>query len=474
MRVLLVEDKTEFAQLVEKAVRSIPDCELVWCASRDSALARLAAESFDLVVLDRRIPSMDDVLDDHADHGWRVFQHVRENLPGTPVWFLTGSEDADFVVELNNEFGRTADVHGRRQNEQMYQVCWKKRISECVKRLRDFAEHRAILERIAVNSLGGSPVLTVEEYRTLRMFGRQRNGAVVDCVVLGGGLSSSRVLKVVVKEANGAVLLTAVAKVAPLPVIRDEAERYQNHITRLAPGGFPPLTERIEVGAGNTGAIFYGMVGAKVQSLFERLAGNHPETAELPARLRALEHGWYQGKQTTRVRVGQIRRRFIGDPQLPAIENELDGIDTTAVEDKEINVSQCCQHGDFHCANVVFDETDRAMVIDFGDVGGAVSAIDPVTLELSTVFHTQHTSLPADWPTEAHMTQWVDVERYVEGCAFGPFIRGCRAWALAEAASEDEVIAVAYGYALRQLKYADTDKALARALIRACIARLAR
>jgi hypothetical protein len=32
---------------------------------------------------------------------------------------------------------------------------------------------------------------------------------------------------------------------------------------------------------------------------------------------------------------------------------------------------------------------------------------------------------------------------------------------------------VAYGYAMRQLKYGDTDKALARALIRACIARLA-
>jgi hypothetical protein len=48
----------------------------------------------------------------------------------------------------------------------------------------------------------------------------------------------------------------------------------------------------------------------------------------------------------------------------------------------------------------------------------------------------------------------------------------CRDWANSEAASPEEVFAVAYGFAMRQLKYDDTDKVLARALIRACIARL--
>ena len=51
-------------------------------------------------------------------------------------------------------------------------------------------------------------------------------------------------------------------------------------------------------------------------------------------------------------------------------------------------------------------------------------------------------------------------------------MRACRAWAVEVAASEQEVLAVAYGYALRQLKYDDTDKVLARAVIRACIAGL--
>jgi hypothetical protein len=41
VRLLLVEDKADFAADIERAVRPIPDCELVWAASRDSALEKL-------------------------------------------------------------------------------------------------------------------------------------------------------------------------------------------------------------------------------------------------------------------------------------------------------------------------------------------------------------------------------------------------------------------------------------------------
>jgi CheY-like chemotaxis protein len=472
MRVLLVEDSTEFAKTVERAAQSMPDCDLTWVGSRDSAIAALAGETFDLVILDRRIPSADGVLDDHADHGWRIFTHLREEQPGTPVWFLTGSEDADFAVEINNTCGKIEDIHGRGTAEQMYQVFWKKRLADCVKSLRAFAEERAALGRIAIRSPAGSPQLSGDECRTLRIFGRRRNGTVVEMTVLGGGLSSSRVLKVIVKEANGLVRITAVAKVAPLTVIQDESARYNTDIVRLSPGGFPNLTQRIDAGAGKTGGLFYGMVGADVESLFDHLATGHEGVADIPATLRQIERPWYQAKQAETLRVAQIRRRFIGDAQLPAIHAQLAGIDTSEIEAKMISAGQCCQHGDLHCANVVFDNTGRAMLIDFGDAGRSFSTVDPVTLELSTIFHMQHTRLPAGWPSEAAMNQWWVIGDYTQGCAFGPFIAACRDWANGEAASPEEVFAVAYGYAMRQLKYDDTDKVLARALIRACIARL--
>src|SRR5580700_655564 len=110
MRVLLVEDNASFAGEVERAVAGIQDCDdLVWARSRNSALARLKAESFDLIILDRKLPTADDVLDDHIDHGRAVYESIRQGSPGTPVWFLTGTEDADFATDINNEHGRSAD-----------------------------------------------------------------------------------------------------------------------------------------------------------------------------------------------------------------------------------------------------------------------------------------------------------------------------------------------------------------------------
>jgi hypothetical protein len=87
------------------------------------------------------------------------------------------------------------------------------------------------------------------------------------------------------------------------------------------------------------------------------------------------------------------------------------------------------------------------MLIDFGDTGSSFASVDPVTLELSTVFHLQASRLPAGWPTEALLSQWSDVESYVMGCAFPYFIRACREWAIGVAGSPQEIAAVAYSYA---------------------------
>ena len=45
------------------------------------------------------------------------------------------------------------------------------------------------------------------------------------------------------------------------------------------------------------------------------------------------------------------------------------------------------------------------------------------------------------------------------------FVRDCRAWAYDAAGSGREVLASAYSYLIRQLKYSDTDKELALRLL---------
>lgn len=472
MRLLLVEDKRDFAADFETAVRAIQGCELVWVGSRDRALERLAAEHFDLIVLDRRIPTADDVLDDHHEHGWAVFLQVRERLPGTPVWFLTGTEDGDFATEMNNDFGRAGDMHGRGQPEAMYLVWWKRRITDCVRRIREFAFQQEELNRIAVRVDARAAGLRPQEFSVLRLFGRRYHGAAIDLTPLNGGRSRSRVLKVVVRNANGDQLITAAAKVSPLEDISDEARRYRTDVTRLAPGGFPQLTETIDVGAGNYGGLFYGMVGDVVETLFDRIASGHAELARVPREIHAIEAPWYQTKRMECVRVSQIRRQLIGDTAFHDVLAQLGGIDIAPIEARVVRAGRCCQHGDLHCANVVFAGHGGAMLIDFGDAGFSFSALDPVTMELSTVFHSQHAMLRAGWPTEQNIAQWIAPERFGEGSTFAPFVVACREWALAEGGSPEEVVAVAYAYAVRQLKYADTDKVLAKALIRTCISYL--
>jgi len=469
MRILLVEDNADFAAEVEREVRSVQSCELVWVGSRDSALVRIeAGEPFDLMILDRRIPTADGVLDDQNEHGWRVFQALRTHSAGTPVWFLTATEDADFAAEIANDYARSEDLHGRGVPETMYRVFWKRRIDHCVRTLREFAGHQAALERIAVQP--DPPALTLEPHdiRTVRLFTGRHHGASVVIASLNGGLSNSRVLKVNVKAADGRGLITAAAKVASLVETTAEAERYRTEISRLAPGGFPQLTEKIDAGAGNTGGLFYGLVGESVESLFDRIVAGDGNTSQVPGDLRRILRPWYQAKRVEQLQVSRIRRRLIGDTALPEITDYLEGIDTAVIENYTLTAATSCQHGDLHCANVVFAGRGGAMLIDFGDTGPSFAAVDPVTLELSTVFHSQHVRLPSGWPREENLHGWTDLDRFTDGCAFAPFVTACRDWASAEAGSKDEVVAVAYAYAMRQLKYKDTDKQLARALIEAC------
>ena len=467
MRLLFVEDDATFAREIEPALARHCD-DVAWVRSRDAALQALAGTSFDLVILDRKLPTADDVLDDHEDHGWEVFQSIRQHSPGSPVWFLTGTEDPDFAADINNEHGRTADLHGHGTAEQMYRVFWKRRISDCIRDVGRFHQERTVLEGIALTQ----PVelqLNADECRVLRLYSRRNLGALAVVSSLNGGLSNSRVLKVVVKAADGRVLATAAAKVSTLSETAAEANRYHAEISRLLPGGFPQLSATIEVGAGNVGGLFYGMVGDNVRSLFDKLIDGDASASTVPSELRGLFRPWYDGRRQENVQVAQIRRKFIRDTVLHEIRAQLDGINVVAIENRTIVASVCCQHRDLHCANVVFDARGQAMLIDFGDTGTSYAAADPVTLELSTVFHSQHAKLPADWPREENMLAWPDLAAFARGCGFTPFIQACRDWAHAEAGSEDEVIAVGYGYAMRQLKYADTDKQLARALIRSCI-----
>ena len=468
MRILLVEDKIDFAEVIEKAIRAIDGCELSWRRSKAGALAALGDEHFDVVILDRRIPTEDDFLDDHQDHGWAVFQAIVEQQPGTSVWFLTGTVDADFPTEVLNAHGKRGDIHSCGREDALYQVFWKDKMTDCVAAVRGFRGEVQQTDGVHLAQVGTPANLRAEEVRLLKLFGRRHQGARVEVRVLQGGLSGARVFRVSVLNAAGAVTIMSVARIGSFDDIAAEREKYRTEIVKLDNGAFPPVTAEFSHGAAGYAGIFYQVVGTEVRSLFDELTASPGAAAIAADRLRQDQATWPGARKVERVRVAAVRRALIGDVALQMHNHHLGGIDLATVENFEVDVARCVQHCDLHCGNVLFDDSGRPMVIDYPDTRGAFASLDPIALELSTIFHKDAPDR-SGWPSEAQAGQWTDLNTYCAGAVYEPFIRSCRSWAEIVAAGPQEVLAVAYSYALRQLKYDDTDKALVRAVVNACI-----
>src|SRR5215469_6361595 len=88
-RVLLVDDDPAYREYVRRVLSSggfdvghEPDAE--------SALARVAAEHWDLLITDIRLPGMS---------GLELLDRVRKQVPGLPVAVLTGHASVDYAVD---------------------------------------------------------------------------------------------------------------------------------------------------------------------------------------------------------------------------------------------------------------------------------------------------------------------------------------------------------------------------------------
>ena len=192
------------------------------------------------------------------------------------------------------------------------------------------------------------------------------------------------------------------------------------------------------------------------------------ETGKIVTQLQHIFSRWQEGVGATKRTVKAIRQQLLPDDIAATTLINQYSIDIGDIEEREIAVKWPCIHGDLHGANVLVDDHNNAMVIDFGDVGPGPAALDPVTLELSLFFHPD--ALPENAVVQPAVAQgWANLDGYAEQFAAKEFIRSCRQWAHAVAAGDREVFACCYAYALRQLKYQDTNKDIAIALVRASL-----
>lgn len=174
---------------------------------------------------------------------------------------------------------------------------------------------------------------------------------------------------------------------------------------------------------------------------------------------------WHKRSVQERKTIRDIRRTLLSDDNFHRITKQYSICDANEFEDRSLQCKISCIHGDLHGENVlVSQEKDGSTLIDYGDVMQGCSILDPLTLECSFLFHEK--SPYKNWPTLEAIKHWNSLEDYLIDCPYSDEIRFCREWIQEIGVNNNrELAACLYSYALRQLKYDDTDKEKALALI---------
>lgn len=466
--ILVVEDDLKFVAAIQEVLAALsPGANVRVAHSRDSAIALLNEAFFDIMVLDLRIPTTDGAMDADSQHGLAVFRRTQTVASGTPVLVLTGSSADDFVDDLAQS-AKQINVWGDGRTVRTVDFLQKYKFDSFQERLRPSIASIDALGGVELDR--GTAVLTTAEDRLIRIFAKRYDGRRAVVSALGGGLSGAKVLRLRVTNAQGALLHDAVAKLGSLAEVVDEGQRFDNQVTRLDPRATPRKLITLEAGAKGSAGVFYGLAAGFDETAFQAALADsaHAGAAVLSVEdaTRRWSHDVHESPRTIR----EVRKRLVSDAALAAALAQYDVRWVTEFEASQIQARWCCGHGDLHGENVLVAQDGTAVIIDYGDVEDGTASLDPITLELSLLFHSKGPLRGAGagfgaWPSEAQSLAWGDIDQYVAGCPAEAFVRACRAWAHRSAAGQREIAATAYSYLVRQLKYDDTNKELALALL---------
>lgn len=451
LRILLVEDEDRSVRdAIDSIRREIPHAIVDIASSRDEAIAVLKDESFDLLLCDIRLPPHTDSADVQEAHGLSVHAASRTLCPGTPLIFLTGfATSRETRGQLSQ--GEVATVYGIEHHPLVDLV--------------DKDDVPALEAKLAALNFGFERVHAVDlvgvDEGEHEIFRRAACGYAVSIgqshveVQLAPGMSGATVGRVHLSGPPQAPA-TIFLKVSQHTDAADEYQRYRQQVSnRLAPGLFAPTHEPVSGGLGRFSALI-STVAEGTRSLFDVVAASPEEGAAVVRRLRDGLRPWTaMPRDLPPVTLAELRSRRLSDEQLQLSRTASDLART--LESVEIELREVICHGDLHGENVLVDSDGRPVLIDFGDTGPGPSPLDPVTLELSLLFHRAGPVRGLPGLGDLHWAAWPDLEAFIANSDLAPFIRETRDWAR-ELASERQILAFAYAHAVRQIKYDDVEE----------------
>jgi CheY-like chemotaxis protein len=479
MKLLVVEDAEDNIDLFKSTFSTDPTIQATYAKSRDSAIAAIRGASFDLVVLDLIIPTVDSALDGDPHHGLVVHSEIVNSLGIIPIFIFSGC-DAPAIFKRFLSASDHCDFWGLGQPEAHIQFFEKNEFDKCLEAINRASNELRALNLIEVSV--GPVVIPLSDYekRVFRIFARLYHCSMVRISKLGGGLSDARTFKVEIQDDTFATQSRAVAKIGTIKLLEGENSGYDRHVKPiLGVGCFPPLIQFIKAGAGLYGGLFYTLASDHVSTLHDLLKTNPVRAIPVADKLRRLLKPWHAGNSKL-VPVSKIRSNLVNDDTLKQHASKF-AFDWRAVEAIEVRILECPQHCDLHGLNVLLSDSDEPLLIDFGDVRPAPSSIDPIIMELSLLFHPNYASAWGDWPTVDQANHWDDLDTYLINCSVADFIKFCRNWASQDSGGDLGLYATAWAFALRQLKFPvfsilkatpNTNHELAIAVANACARRL--
>ena len=466
MRVLIVEDDNDIATgLSEELSSAEPSIDTAIVRSRTNGIGALRSDEFDFIICDLRLPPQDGGVDIAEAHGLAVHSEARTVCPGTPCLFFTGFATSSATLEQLSS-GGTQDILGTGESYGMTRLLTKDKFLDCVERLKSLNTELSTLQTITIDVSGRKSSLDHIDERALRLLARRLRGTRIEANSLGGQ-SGAQALRTSVKDNHGRTVASFFAKIGLRNKMQEERQNYHQYVSPLlGMGNYPALVREIEAGIGKREALFYQLAATYTKSLFDILKMSESSAVALVEAVRDILAPWKQINDKRVFRIRDLRTQRIDDSVFLPYRDALGS--TEGFEEIEREMSTSCQHGDLHGFNVLCNESGKAIVIDFGNVGPAPSCIDPIILELSILFHSDSPFRSDSWPTNQQAKAWFNLEEYLQGCPVPAFIKECRQWAK-EACEPADLPPVVYAEAVRQLKYEDTNHDLALGIAHAAM-----
>jgi CheY-like chemotaxis protein len=436
--------------------------EITYATSRDEAVSILEQDNFfDYITLDLTIPVVSGSFEKDSKNGLAVLGFIKDLCPGTPVLILTGTSTLHMIGQFL-ETSNNVDIWSEGISRSTVSHLTKSDLAH----LAQNVEPR-ILAVLGLNEVELScsfENLPLAHDRLIRILAKKVGALTVDIDVIGGGYSNATVYSLVLNDSYGVELHRCVAKCGNRPDIDADCLNFDTHVVKLEPDATPRKIAHLRYGASDSCAVFYGLAANYPHSFFYA-SENDSVTENIQQSLISILSNWHSKSVQERRQIKDIRRSLLNDENFDRLVAKHKITDAEDFENHYLQCNVSYIHGDLHGENVlVSTEKDRTTLIDYGDVMRGCSILDPLTLECSFLFH-EKSPFP-DWPSLEALEKWSSVEDYLIDCPYSAQVKFCREWIKVLGVSNRELAACLYSYALRQLKYPDTDKNKALLLIR--------